>query len=343
MKDRNRPIIIFCQAPADLPYVLALYEENLGKRPISIYVLGVQGTFVQIKIYGLEVDLLDFLPYPTKRSLLRKPFRVLRVRREVRAYQRRFEKYQDYDVYYSSNEWDWFLFSLLPILHNRNQLFIYDHYGTTHERLPTRMRSKDYLMWAVFRYITGTDLIIFRRFSTSVAYFPYRRYDVQVVEINPSSEILAKYAYQVSHIPERSILLYEHDMADEPTFVQYEDTTVTLIERLHSEGFKVFVKPHPRVGHSHFLDSCGVTILPKYISGELLPVERFIAVLGIWTTSIAKIALSERDTRAISILDLYTPINPLDMPVMRAYLIKQSGGKVYFANNIDDLLKLITC
>ena len=42
---RSQKIIIFCQAPADVPYVLTLYEIYNREYSISIFVINVEGMF----------------------------------------------------------------------------------------------------------------------------------------------------------------------------------------------------------------------------------------------------------------------------------------------------------
>ena len=48
-------LILFFQAPANLPYLLKQYEENVGKKNIYIYVMNVENDYRFIKSLNLKV------------------------------------------------------------------------------------------------------------------------------------------------------------------------------------------------------------------------------------------------------------------------------------------------
>ena len=48
-------LILFFQAPANLPYLLKQYEENVGKKNIYIYVMNVENDYKFIKSLNLKV------------------------------------------------------------------------------------------------------------------------------------------------------------------------------------------------------------------------------------------------------------------------------------------------
>ncbi len=341
MKDQKCPIIIFCQAPADVAYVLTLYEKFKSQRSISIYVINVEGTYNHLKLLNLNIDSLQFIPYPDSYHLYRNPRKIIKARKEIIRLQKQFRQIEGHEVYYSSNKWDWLTFACIHVMRGNNDVLTYDYHNTTERNVKTSLTVKNVIIRLVLYYITRVKLQLDQRFDRSVPFFPYFLYGVKKYDIKLLPEIFEKYSYQLENLSARAILLYEHDMAEEQTFIKYEETISTIIKRLLKEGYRVYVKPHPRIGYSKFLDNYDVTMLPGFITGEFLPVDRFQAVLGIWTTSIAKISLVRREIKSISLLEMFTPIISRDMETMRDYLISQSEGHIQFAKSIEDLLKML--
>jgi len=62
VKNENK-IIIFCQAPAYVPYVLSLYEKHKKEKLIFIYVINVENVFKFIQSLHLNIYSLVFIPY----------------------------------------------------------------------------------------------------------------------------------------------------------------------------------------------------------------------------------------------------------------------------------------
>lgn len=343
MKDQKRPIIIFCQAPADTAYVLTLYEKFKDKRSISIYVINVEGTYKHLKLLNLNIDSLKFIPYPDLYHLFRSPRKIIKARRDIAQMQKQFKQIKSHEVYYSNNLADWITFACIHIMRDHNDIFVYDYYNTTKRNAKPKLTVKNVIILLVLFYITRVKLQLDQRLGQSVPFFPCYLYGIRKYNITLSPRIFKKYVYPLEDLLQRAVLLYESDMKDEMTFINYEATISTIIKRLLKEGYKIYIKPHPRIGYSKFLDRYNIIVLPGFISGEFLPVDQFQAVLGIWTTTIAKISASNANINVVTILDLFHTVREKDKDTMRQFLMNQSNNKLKFAKSMDDLINIINC
>lgn len=344
MKDQKRPIIIFCQAPADTAYVLTLYEKFKGKRSISIYVINVEGTYKHLKLLNLNVYSLRFIPYPDLYHLFRSPRRIIKVRRDIALMQKQFKQIKFHEVYYSNNLYDWITFACIYVMRDHNDIFVYDYYNTTKRNAKPKLTVKNVILLLVLYYITRVKLQLDHHFNNkSVPFFPYYLYGIRKYNLTPSPSIFKKYVYSLEDLPPRAVLLFESDMKDDMTFINYEATISTVIKRLLKEGYKIYIKPHPRIGYSKFLDRYDITVLLGFISGEFLPLDQFQAVLGIWTTTIAKISESDTSINVVSILELFHTVREKDKDAMRQFLMSQSNSKLKFAKSVGELINIINC
>lgn len=137
---------------------------------------------------------------------------------------------------------------------------------------------------------------------------------------------------------QNSILFFESNEGNSHIIVNYEETLRNIINWLTETGATIYIKPHPRIGHSKFLEEYNsVRILPEYIPGEFISYGEFSAIVGISTVAIAKIAHIS-DISVYSLLDIFKFNDVLQKEIYRKYLIDQSDNKVKFVNNLGNLL-----
>jgi hypothetical protein len=105
--------------------------------------------------------------------------------------------------------------------------------------------------------------------------------------MNSNNKILKQYQYRInSQTSKKKLLLFEGNGVLESFYVDYEKTLRACIEKL-SKKYTIYIKPHPRVGHSSFLNDCKVSIVEDYIPSEFIFLNNFDVILGIVTTAIA--------------------------------------------------------
>jgi len=115
----------------------------------------------------------------------------------------------------------------------------------------------------------------------------------------------------------------------------YEPTIKSIVEVFISNGITLYVKPHPRLGYSTFLDEYDVTILPSYIPGEFIDYHGFSAIVGIVTVAIAKIAVFS-DVPTFSLIDLFKFKNISEKENYRRYLNEQSNHRIRFLKDVQE-------
>ena len=57
-----KKVLVFCQAPADIQYVIALYEKYHKTTTLSVYCINVEAMYLFLKALNLELSELVFIP-----------------------------------------------------------------------------------------------------------------------------------------------------------------------------------------------------------------------------------------------------------------------------------------
>ena len=150
-------LILFFQAPANLPYLLKQYEENVGKRNIYIYVMNVENDYKFIKSLNLDVKEIVFISYEW---LAPRYFRTwLTQRKRVRKiYLQHLKWIKNASIYFYSAVSDWMTFYFIKKLSkNRSNEVVYaDHYDMLEKRMVKRsLNQAEKLDRLMYWFVTG--------------------------------------------------------------------------------------------------------------------------------------------------------------------------------------------
>lgn len=329
-----KEIVIFCQAPADIQYALSLYDTYQNESTFHFFAINVEGMYQFLTGLKLKNAHIEFIPYPNLN--IRNPKSILKVRQYIKDnIKQHFRGLTNCEIYYFSNKYDWLVFAFIAYLAKRNKVFCYDHYAKSIPYEKNNIISAKKLI-ALLIYFYLTRIILHYEWvnNRGVMSFNHDKYGISVREIRVSKEIFTKYAYNVEDSPlQNSILFFDSNISNADGIENYEETLRSIINFFMEKGFTLYIKPHPRLGYSKFLDEYDVTILPAYIPGEFIAYSQFSAIVGISTVAIAKIAICS-DVPVYSLMDLFTFKNTSKKETYRKYLIDQSDGKVMFIRDL---------
>lgn len=332
-----KKIVIFCGAPADVQYALSIYEKYRNEGKFHFFAIHVKGIYKFLTELRLKNAHVEFIPYPNLN--IKNPTSIIQVRKYIKTHIKRyFKDLRNCDVYYFSNKYDWLVYAFIANLAKKNKVFYYDHYAKSKPYKKKRLLSaKHMLIVLIYLYLTRVILHFEWLDDRAIISFSYVRYGIVEREIFPSAETNAKYAYHVDvNGMENSILFFES--SDDGDMIEnYEATLKTVVNVFLNNGFKPYIKPHPRVGYSRFLDDYGVEILPSYIPGEFIDYDRFSAIVGIATVATAKIAIYA-DVPIFSLIDLFMFKNISEKETYRQYLSDQSNQKIKFVYDVEEVL-----
>ena len=332
-----KEIIIFCQAPADIQYALSIYNKHKTCSVISIFCINVEGIYKFISSLNLNLRELIFIPY-TKSISKRDPLHILNERRRLNElFRKYFINITKHELYFFSHWYDWVLYGLLAKLYKNNKIYLIDHCGFTSDKfLKVNNTIKLVINLLIYRFITGIYFNIYSISGSPILSLPIFKYNVEKLNIPQDiNKIWIKYKFNIP-INQKSILLFENGIADHDLISNYEQTITSIIHIFHQMNIKVFIKPHPRVGFTKNLRNYA-EILPSYIPGEFLPIEKFIGVFGICSTALGKLA--KIYTKIYSIIDLFSYIKESDKKYYKNYLIEQSNNNVTFLSQIEEIVK----
>jgi hypothetical protein len=284
-------IIIFCQAPADIKYTLALYEEYGGAdTQFDIYAVSVENMYRFLSSLSLKYAKIHFLPYPVISR--RRLFSIISARRYVcRTIKKHFSHICGATIYYFANNYDWLTYAFIVFLSRRNHVLNYDHYikpGVV--RRFVRPSPRCVLRKILSAYLTHAHIKYELIRNKPVATLVPERYSIEPTTVKTPTSLFRKYTYRIPNEGRHRVLFFESDLSGLRLIANYQYKLTEIVGVFADSGLDVYIKPHPRLGHTPFLENMSVHILPAYIPGEFVTYDDFLAVVGISTITLPVIA-----------------------------------------------------
>lgn len=338
MESKN--IVIFCQAPADIPFVLTLYEQYKEVNKVSIFVINVEGMFQFLSNLKLDLELLVFIPYKIlniKQVWLINSERI----RISNIWDKYFSNIQNGIVYFFSRFEDWLTGSFIHKFSKKNKIkIIYlDHYDDSanlffnQKNIP--VKSRIYL--SILYILTGVNFKA--RIMEKLPEFPVNKYPIikQTGIIN--KKVFAKYSFHFT-LPNKnkSNVLFFVSPCDVTIFnpIYYNDTLKEFIILLKNIGFNIIVKGHPRIGIPQTICEIADLEIPSYIPAEFIDMQNIRMCIGLDTTAICHFAKNDI-LPTYSIIKLFPSANNKMLEILVKYLKQQSDNKILFFENQEQI------
>lgn len=333
-------ILIFCQAPADIPYVLTIYESYNSTNSISIYVVNVKALFEFLE--DLNLDLKEFVYIPYALKSLKKITDIVGEKKRISfLYKKYFQSIDNAEVYFFSKYEDWLTAAFISRLSKKRSITVnylghYDNLGELYETT-SAISLKISLYLCILKYITN---IWFKAEIIKILpEFPFLNYRIKEVKLELDKNVFIKYQYNFNLFESKKtkVIIYispcEAAIFDS---IKYDIILIKIIKLLKEINFSIYVKGHPRLGLPDSIKDIVDFVIPSYVPGEFIKNDIFSLCLGIDTTVIAHYA-KQQSVVTYSLVNIF-PASDVNLHnVAIEYLKQQSDGKMQFCDSIDDL------
>jgi hypothetical protein len=320
-------LILFSQAPADIIYVLTLYEQKKENYKVKIVVVNVINNFKFLKSLKLKAE-IEYVPIIAKKNTLKLLTFFLRLRF---MYLKLFNKIYKAEVYFFSNTADYATAFFIEKLSYTSNVYFIDIHKI---KGPEVYGFKNSLSKIAVKFLLNIKIKFFISYSGGTGY-QYLFDPNRVVEkkLNPNENVLNQYQYRINNQGnKKKLLLFEGNGASSSFYVDYEMTLGAIIEKL-SKKYEIYIKPHPRLGYSDFLTNYDIVIVESHIPSEFIFLKNFDVILGIVTTAIA----TAKHYNKYSLINVFK-FNDDNVKVkFKKHMDDISGGSLNYISDIEKI------
>jgi len=327
----NCEVIHFCQAAADVKYILDYYEKNVNEK-LFVVVVNVRMVYDFFCSLRLDRMRLLFVPYSDKFSIKNIAIVVAEKKRLMKVYRENFVSIKKSKVYFYCNYFDWITFFFVNKLIEENKVFFLGHYLGWDEFKKSAVGVKEGIKLFLYYVLTGIkfDLTTYASDNTVLRYAPSGGRITIADAKMPKENIFKKYSFSAieSRCPQKAVLVV--DAQDNPWISGFREKMISLLIYLKENGYKLYIKPHPRLGYSvEFLEYADLSDIN--IPSEFLDLSAFVAVIGLSSTVL--IDAAKKEGNAYSLMNLFKYTDRSRYDYAKRYIQKQGDG---FVKIIDD-------
>ena len=260
----------------------------MQSKKISFFVFNVKELYRFLLSLNLDLDELVFIPHSQDFSI-KNPILINKEKKQLDSiYFKFFNNIKNADIYIFSNVFNWRIFGIIGKLANYNKIYLIDILSYSYKKFPKNNSFKSKVITYVLRYITGIRYNVLIYPSSKYVYqFPYREYGIQRIKPMPlNSNIFRKYSYNIQTIKKPSIFFIESNYLRDRMLFNYQDRMTSVFEIIKKSNYKVYLKPHPRLGYSKFLKGYCEEILPGHIPAEFFNTDFFDAIFGVYSSAL---------------------------------------------------------
>ena len=226
-----KKILIFCQAPADIKYVLTIYERNINNAEISIFTVNVQGMYEFINSLGLNLKQLEHVS--SSKFKLKNPISIIKTKIYLtRKYKQYFANKSNLYIYYFSNLFDYITFSLLKEMYKNNKIFFINHYDDRiiNRYSPARKNLLNFFRKLIYYYYVNVWFDLYCLEKSLMIRFPYNKFKIKEQKENIlEKNICEQFSIKLKGANKKKILFIERDYKKNDVFIDYEKSTVEII------------------------------------------------------------------------------------------------------------------
>jgi hypothetical protein len=279
-----KKVIIFSQAPADLVYVLSLYEKHKSSFEIHIIVVNIIETYEYLNSLKLKAK-IDFLPIHNIRKVFNFMYLIFYLRL---FYFKNFFKNTTTKIYFFSNYYDYVTFYYIDKLKAKNYIYFCDLYNIkVKEKINFFSKMKSILFFLTFGIRTRIIDI-----NKSYAYQYVLDENINFFnKANINLKLINKYKFNIElkmlDFNKKNIIFME-TLSTDNTYISYKKTLTLILSRL-TKKYNVIIKGHPRLGFSKFILQHDVHLLDSHTPSELINLDGISHVLCIDSAAISNI------------------------------------------------------
>lgn len=338
----SNPIILFCQAPADIPYLLTIYDKHRWNKEISIYVINVENMFRFMIELNLDVKQIIFIPYVLKSFKHISPIIEERTRINELV-KEHFLPVSNAEVYFFSRFEDWLTSSFIATLakHKSNGIRYVDHYDFSAAVFKKRsFNVKALILKGILWYITGLKFKV--EILEKLPEFPIGEYNIETIPATLNSEIFSKYCYQVPISTKGAIVLFFVSPSIEALYEKgpYDELQFKIVSFLKKEGWTIAVKGHPRLGVPENIKSLVDILIPEHIPAEFIDGGNIDLCLGVVTNATVSF-LKNTSVPTFSLLNLFEFKKEAMYEQYTTYLSQSSDNRIRYFDDFQNFQQII--
>ena len=336
-----RTVAIFVQAPADLAFALSIYDAKRREgKPVELFVRARSiYEFVRgLPLDGAGVSLLEdgFTSFP------KTPRGILGARSRLRATYRGHFQTVPGEAYFFTPLMDVTTGCFVSRLARRSPVFLADHYRLRDPQL-TRWGPKTWAKWSLLKFITGVGFTFCVREEIDRAAYPvlpHERFGIELIEPHIDPHVVERYRFRTGPAPGRAALLFVWEDEGVRFLQEPRESFRWMVDCLLRQGFRVYIKPHPRLGHPGFLDRMNVRILPAGVPAEFLDLKQFDVRVGVDSLALARTAVVS-GSPSVSLVNVVGFRDPATPARIRQWLDQHAEGRILYPDTEAEFLSLL--
>lgn len=276
--------IIFCQAPADLFYVLNILQLPETEESI-IYVINIKSNYLFLCSLDLPNCKILFLEQPKVNfknpiSLLKGKLRLVKIKKEL------FDKKKGVEVYFFSIYFDWFTASIVTFLSSNNNIIYYNHHDELiNTKSDRRFYPNIFILSFLYSFLTNTNFY----HSCKSPFLKFKVIDYPISAYNPTKNSLKidnKYIFNVQNKDKKVILFFISQEEIDFLRESIEDIKDLILD-IKKVGVLIYCKGHPRLGiPQSIVELCDDTV-PNFVPAEFINYDCILACIGLISTALA--------------------------------------------------------
>lgn len=287
-------VLFFIQAPRDLKYAIYLYDQVRETHEVTFYVVDHISNYQFLKSHSNVSARVEFVPNLSIKNAMN----IIRERRRLPAiYSKEFSQVANAHVYFFSNFFDFKTFYFVSRLSKNNSVVFFDHYQQVRS-VARRHNCVQKIKLGILKFITGLDFSIST--AESIVIFDYEQFAIEKRYEDVPSEEIDDYRVRLT-VATRALLLFDSNDVQSADFKNYQSVLEPILDILVEQGYTLYLKPHPRLGYSAFLDEYPCEMLDDNVPLELMDVSSFALILG---NATAALAGCDNAARVVSIMQL---------------------------------------
>lgn len=337
-------ILLFCQAPGDIPYVLNEYESaRINNKSVIIIVVNVYNCYKFLKELSLKTKDIVFIPY--KLLSLKKIYLYPIEQIRLNSYYKKILHNNIVEVYFFSLFADWLTFFFVCKLLRKKikTYYIAGNNKIDGREKETKIVFKKRVIQLLLYFLTMGGRFKFDIKNHPEYRFMYEDYHSLIrIDKNVSKDLYQRYSYKNTKIDARNAILFFINKCQD--FFAHDSYYVILkkiLSHLHEKGYYIVAKFHPREGNVEEISSYIDFELPIYVPAEFIDFSNFKICLGVDSTSIVKF-INEDRLPTYSLLDFFEFNDMVQINNLRQLFVSFTNGKIIFIDNfqsLDNILK----
>jgi hypothetical protein len=332
-------ILIFVQAAADLRYALDIIDKNRNKK-IQLYVIHVKAIYdfvSSLNLQNVKIDFQDYFSFKVKDVRT-----YLKVKKKLSVFWKKEFSGNSYEaIYFFSRFYDFHTASIIVKLGNKNVIY-YDHYDTA-SIINDQKVDKFSLLYFKNKYIaqvvsliSGADFISVHR--KRYLEFNYKKYGIERRLITKLVKVNTEFKYSTTRSEQSNNVIFllspdELDMITKDAHLKLKE----IIFFLKNQGYKLYLKGHPRLGTPEFYLDFFHEEIPNYVPTEFLSYEEFSFTIGVISSGLVYPSLLN-EHKVYSVVNLLEFNINKDKRFFSDFLKEHSKNNVIFVKKPSDLV-----